>query len=280
MEKSNMAPQMGQREGMPESEGMRSFSAPAFSLTASDAMPGMGSGSTPDAPVVQRKEVMYRHAADENATDVAAFVTALDAATQAVWRTLISRVPTIGEIALDGHMSHYNTLLHSYCTTGSRSSARRLPAAFGYAVESLVTKLRLPAVGGGLTIDLQVASGNTRPDIVLSKDGTAVAWIDLTASKSEGHITKKSGSGWSTKPHVYEVSYPSITAESLKGLLAASASGEVAGPDDIEIAYWTKRAREEAKMDKILGMLRFNLMIGLDQRKGDMYDTAIRKEVQ
>lgn len=62
-------------------------------------------------------------------------------------------------------------------------------------------------------MNTQVTQGMTRPDIVVYDDtATQVGWIDLTSDSlsSVGHLMKKAGGGWSSKPYVFEVTYPML----------------------------------------------------------------------
>jgi hypothetical protein len=86
------------------------------------------------------------------------------------------------------------------------------PARYGYAVESL-------ACGDATTLDaalpancsyqLQASRGMTRPDIVVRHTTRGeIAWLDITSAASKGHIDLKTGSGWTAKPYVAEITYP------------------------------------------------------------------------
>ena len=90
----------------------------------------------------------------------------------------------------------------------------RLARTFGYAIETLVCE-GLGATLEGLVVELQKTKGATRPDVVLSKDGKEVAWLDFTAGKSEGHIRWKSSTGWGNKPYVAEILYESLRPEEI-----------------------------------------------------------------
>jgi hypothetical protein len=81
-------------------------------------------------------------------------------------------------------------------------------ALFGYAVEQLTCDT-LHTDRGALFIDFQVTSGNTRPDIVIKvkENLEQLAWLDITSKDSQNHILGKSGSGWKTRPFVYEILY-------------------------------------------------------------------------
>jgi hypothetical protein len=90
--------------------------------------------------------------------------------------------------------------------------ARRFAAArFGYAVETLACA-DIGALNGalpqGLQCALQAGRGMTRPDlIVVDGDGRDVGWFDITSANSIGHIDRKTGGGWRTKPYVAEITY-------------------------------------------------------------------------
>lgn len=92
-------------------------------------------------------------------------------------------------------------------------------ARFGYAVEAL-TCMEVPDSYEDLKISFQVATGHTRPDIVLySEEDGQIAWIDITSADSAGHIKGKDGSGWSSRPFVWELLYkPLDLNEVLKGM--------------------------------------------------------------
>lgn len=116
--------------------------------------------------------------------------------------------PGLGPYALlDGHTEHWSSVWLSY-TIGGRVN---LPAAaFGYVIESLTTLIYLKDPPRNMTVVFQGSRGPTRPDIILLRGGVDVAWIDLTASKSNRHIlTNKVG--WLTQVnHAAEVTYPSV----------------------------------------------------------------------
>jgi hypothetical protein len=85
------------------------------------------------------------------------------------------------------------------------------PARYGYAVESLACgsaglSAALPV---GCSYQLQATRGMTRPDIVVTHatDGE-IGWFDITSHASIGHIDRKTGNGWRTRPYVAEITYP------------------------------------------------------------------------
>ena len=92
-------------------------------------------------------------------------------------------------------------------------------ARYGYAVEAYANVL-IPGCQGdlpaGYGITLQGGRGMTRPDIIVTDaGGTEVGWFDITSANSLGHIDKKAGGGWSTKPYVAEIVYLPLDIDSL-----------------------------------------------------------------
>lgn len=89
-----------------------------------------------------------------------------------------------------------------------------LSADFGYAIESIACK-ELGNAFGNFDIKFQVSEGHTRPDIVVLHNNNELGWLDITSIKSKGHIFKKTGSGWKSKPFVYEIFYDELNAQDL-----------------------------------------------------------------
>jgi len=112
-------------------------------------------------------------------------------------------------------------------------------ARFGYAVETLACA-QLPATAGNLNVHQQYASGATRPDVVLKNGNEEIAWIDITANASYGHIRGKDGGGWSSRPFVYEVLYDSLALSEILGGRNAPVLEEVG-------AYMGSRAQISAE---------------------------------
>lgn len=152
--------------------------------------------------------------------------------------------PWLGAYAtLDGHTEHWVEVWTAY---RSKTGIHLPAAAFGYAIESIATLMYLPDPPRGMAVVLQGQRGPTRPDIILIQDGNDVAWIDITASASSGHIWKKVG--WKGHVnHCAEVVYDSID-------IAALNTDPLAAPDDvdenearerIQFAKWLHRERQE-----------------------------------
>jgi hypothetical protein len=140
-----------------------------------------------------------------------AFFTAVDQATQAAYQYVVS-VPSLGAYAgLDGRTQHWAKLWAQFVAGGR---PKLMAAAFGYAVESLVSDPRSKftvTIPSGYSVLAQYVSGGTRPDLVLrlAKGTKAIAWLDLTASGSVGHIYDKEN--WEAKVDIFaEVTYPSL----------------------------------------------------------------------
>jgi hypothetical protein len=103
-------------------------------------------------------------------------------------------------------------------------------AQFGYAIETLACHL-LGSSQGGWTLDYQIASGSTRPDIVATK-GIRQVWLDLTADSalSVAHIytiKRWDRSNVCPYPHA-EVVYPPMSG-GVMATVIANAKLEMAG---------------------------------------------------
>lgn len=162
--------------------------------------------------VVQRREILYRR----QDAQLNAYMTALDTLVgqAATWALNIDNVPD----GAGGYYDRWKNLSIAYLGDPDHVVDPFLCAAYGYAVETRTNEL-LDSLAGNLpagwTVNKQVTVGMTRPDIVIfDTTPTAVAWIDLTSDSpsSVGHIQKKAGGGWSTKPYVFEVTYPPLDA--------------------------------------------------------------------
>jgi hypothetical protein len=130
-----------------------------------------------------------------------------------------------------------------YFQSPGEAPPKLISAHFGYAVESLASAQISGRRFQGLHVLLQVTHGSSRPDIVLidDSDGAAVevAWLDITAAKSTGHIQDKASSGWTSRPYIAELVYPSLDLQ----------TDIIAGVNDPLInslaGYYTERAAIE-----------------------------------
>ena len=206
----------GQHGGAMEADGMGCGFEGQGGLSAAPAQL-FGDG---DAPI-QRQVIRYRSQANDQVGD-----DALEAADR-VANKIDQRVKQARTQALNwpdlenerGHLKRWHKVAGEYCANPD-GIQDFVHSSFGYAVETLACR-ELNHEEEGLTVSLQVNAGATRPDIVLSipGDGPEVAWIDVTATQSAGHIFNKGGGGWNTKPYVAEVLYPSLDkAEILTGM--------------------------------------------------------------
>ena len=121
--------------------------------------------------------------------------------------TLAGIQPSYGKGYLDLWRKTYAEILADPVTENGF-----LPSRLGYAVETMAIHLLQGKRIGNYSISTQVTSGATRPDIVVSQNGSVVAWLDITAANSVGHIYMKQGGQWDNinKVHVGEILYPSL----------------------------------------------------------------------
>lgn len=197
-------------------------------------------------PIIQR-EVENSKYVGEYAKGVEEYVGKLNAAVKKVWGMIIL-APTLGEYAqLDGHTKLWVQKITTYGQT--KKDPGGLHTAFGYAVESLVVcKAFLPSPPAGVTIAQQGTRGSTRPDLILLNNGNDVAWLDLTASSSAGHIFSKSG-GWKQAVSYAEISYPSIGQTDLINMATSAVNSPNASfGSEISYADYVKQ-QEQANKD-------------------------------
>lgn len=158
--------------------------------------------------VTQREVSESEHDDDDDREAVVAFENAFNTAVQQAHHHVIA-APRLGALAnLDGHTSKW---VEDWTAAMNGNAPGSLATSFGYAIESLTTMVYLPAAPQGMTIQLQGVRGGTRPDLILRGDNGDIAWMDITASASAGHIWDKVG--WDQQPHVSEVTYPSLAME-------------------------------------------------------------------
>ncbi|WP_082127305.1 eCIS core domain-containing protein [Calothrix sp. 336/3] len=116
-----------------------------------------------------------------------------------------------------GYLKVWYDNANKYTTEPDMEVPDFLYTSFGYAIETLASK-SLARTIQGMNVDLQVASGSTRPDIVLTlPNGTVVAWLDITSEGSKGHVKQKSGTGWTSHPYVAEILYPALKPSDVFG---------------------------------------------------------------
>lgn|GEM_PF-2803023 len=144
------------------------------------------------------------------------------------------------------HLKNWFAIANAYLNN-PETEPDLIHARFGYAIETLACQ----AIGdfAGLTVNMQVAEGHTRPDIVVFDGDLQVAWIDITSSQSVGHILKKDGAGWKKRPFVFEVLYDPLNPQEI---LEATSDGYykeygqfMAAEQQIE---WTEKQKKQAEL--------------------------------
>ncbi|GIF14605.1 DUF4157 domain-containing protein [Actinoplanes teichomyceticus] len=204
------------------------------------------------------------------------FFDAIDAKTQDAY-TFVLSVPSLGAYAnLDGRTALWTRLWDDYLETGSTQG---MAAAFGYVIETLVSNPTSDfsvKAGGGYSIATQVTKGGTRPDLVLVKDGGHVAWADLTASQSQGHIFAKDR--WDKHVAIFaEVTYPSLLPATL--LTMKGNKDNTGGLSQAELD-----ARKAAATAKYQAMKANWINIGKDLQKSKLNSevraTGLTKDLQ
>jgi hypothetical protein len=186
--------------------------AEALKIGQPGAVPtALASSAAPQGGPIQRKVIPYTTSANKEEIDY------YSEAASSVADEVNRLTKKAREYALDwpNYLESGNAKLKLWAKTAQeyfdnpKQSPDFIHARFGYAIEEIVN-LTLARNINGLTVDLQVTAGNTRPDIVLFDGKKQVAWLDITAEESEGHILDKQGAGWSTRPYVAEILYKSL----------------------------------------------------------------------
>ncbi|MFN6486073.1 MULTISPECIES: DUF4157 domain-containing protein [unclassified Nostoc] len=163
---------------------------------------------------IQRVIENENYGAVRDTNDIAKkFFLGYDQAVSKAYQYVLS-CPSLGGYAdLDGRTSRWKTLWEQVMLG---KPVVGLHAQFGYVIETLVSDKRSVyaqvGVPTGYVVFTQVRNGATIPDLVLSEQKTAkhIAWLDITASGSGGHIFQKDQ--WDKYVDIFaEVTYPSLT---------------------------------------------------------------------
>ncbi|WP_431167545.1 DUF4157 domain-containing protein [Tenacibaculum halocynthiae] len=202
--------------------------------------------------IVQR-EIAYGEYKGNQADNIESYVDELNIAVQNAWG-LIIKTPTMGKfVDLNGYTQLWVSKIKSFGETGEDPGG--LHTAFGYAIESLVSGPLLPSASAGIKVIQQGARGSTRPDLILQHNKLDIAWLDITASSSAGHIFSKTG-GWAQSPSLAEITYPSIGTSDLIDMGKAAKENpdaEIGASVDVEeYLARKKRAEEELEVKKML----------------------------
>jgi hypothetical protein len=206
----------------------------------------------PHSPTAQREIVSSKYAAADKAV-VEDYAKKVSDVVEKVFFA-VGATPLLGEWAtLDGYTELWVDKLSRWIKDGTKPEL--MAASFGYVIESIATGPLLPPAPSGMNIVKQAARGGTRPDLVLTKGGADVAWLDLTAKKSAGHIFNKEG-GWQQTGNYAEIAYPSVEDSDLLTLKAnaeKNASGKFTIEGiDMEAAKEAMKAAKEALAAKRL----------------------------
>lgn len=186
----------------------------------------------PGKETLQRKIAIGRHLEDGDKKAAETYETALDNSVDTAYKHMLQAPDLKNHNDVDGYIGHWNKVWDNVRTT--QKIPKNFAAAFGYAVESMSTKVIPTAIPDGYEIFLQGERGGTRPDVVLVKNKKDIAWYDITASKSETHIDKKKGD-WGNMPHVSEITYPSVTENEIQIMLQNKDNTTAEGFDESEM---------------------------------------------
>lgn len=141
------------------------------------------------------------------------FAKVLDQKVQAAYAYIMKNPEIPGFQDLDGHTQEWIKLMKQ----GKKLTGREpfLAAKLGYVVESIACVM-LNATYSQHSLTTQVKQQGrregTRPDVILANGKTDLAWLDITANESAGHIGRKAG-GWKNPRDArfaVEVVYPSL----------------------------------------------------------------------
>lgn len=147
---------------------------------------------------------------DADTQTVMEFTRILDQKVKLAYDYVISN-PHLGKLKdLDGHTESW---VESLSDSKTRSNSNIMSTRFGYVIESIACML-LPKTHAGYDVILQARRKHTRPDVVLGNKKGDLAWLDITASGSVGHINGKAGSWQNEKDSRFAVE---VTYDSFKG---------------------------------------------------------------
>lgn len=192
--------------------------------------------------VIQLEKSRYKASSSDDKEAIDSYFDTFNAAVQKAFYYALFK-PGLGEFASvqNGHLEHWREVWNSYLFGGQP----QLPAAaFGYVVETLTELLYLPAPPSGMKVAPQQTRGGTRPDYILTKEGNDIAWIDITASNSAGHIEDKAG--WNAIDSFVEVTYPSVNLADIKSA-SKSKEAETFNPD-LDIGAAAERIKYAQKL--------------------------------
>lgn len=143
---------------------------------------------------------------------------------------------------------------------GSHNDPQFFEAHYGYAVEEYVNlhiDSGTPAVPNGYKVKTQVTHGGTRPDIVIFKGNTEIAWLDITSERSVRHIYGKDCSWKTARPFTAELSYPDFDRSQIStgggGVAARALANSIVRRD--AVFQRTLMAYLASQMNYVIGIL-------------------------
>lgn len=200
-------------------------------------------------PVIQR-DIPYEEYDGDHAGAAESYAKALDKAVQKAWAAVQS-TPLLGKLAdYDGHTQLWAEKMADFAKTGSDPGG--LHTSFGYVIESLATGPLKPDPPSGYHVLLQGSRGGTRPDVILRHGFSDAAWLDITASNSQGHIFNKEG-GWQQVSNFAEITYPSVDISEMvkmKNKVGTTAGDELDLGVDPNKILQEKIAAQKALLEK------------------------------
>lgn len=217
-----------------------SMAPPQFRLDAS-------SGDAPVQAKVTREVDNVNHVLNFNSNgDVKGFLGILDDKVQEAYRYVL-QVPALDTFAdLDGHCQKWAEVTYPAILRGDLSG--NIAADFGYVVESIAC-FNLPKTHSSMTVGLQEVRPGTRPDVVLSQNSQDIAWLDITAHKSAGHIDGKVG--WyeaGNCSYAGEVTYPSLDQGAIN-LMVHNKDKKTS--DVMDASALEEKLREQARLNEV-----------------------------
>lgn len=241
----------------------------------------------PTATAVQRdiENEFFRDCTTEvDKNNAKAFFAAFDAAVKAAYTYVVS-VPSLGAWAgLNGYTRLWSEKWDEFLRGGR---PKLMAATFGYVIESLVSSDTEyhPSPPADCRVLTQWIAGGTRPDLVLqlTKGGVQIAWLDLTASASVGHIFDKEG--WDRKIGIYaEVTYPSLDPGDLALMKQNKANKGTLTKEEFEKRQNAARAAYRIQKDHWLKMgtdkYSVTALKGSIKRRGGRMATDVKPELK
>ncbi|WP_127583461.1 hypothetical protein [Paenibacillus koleovorans] len=194
-------------------------------------------------PVMQRKTVEHRLQDGDHKARIQQVLTDLNTAVMQAYSYVVS-VPSLAGFAnqKSGYLQEWIKRWNAYVQT---ADAQMLASSFGYAIETLATEYFFTKPDD---VAYQQPRDGTRPDVVLFDGMMDLAWLDITAEDSQGHIFKKDG--WEKKiDNFAEVVYPSLDDSTLL-MMRDNRANQVANFDLDDLVARKEAARKKYSAQK------------------------------